>query len=298
MNPKDPQFIHLGCGLGLRAPHYSRILETRPSVSWFEAISENFMARGGRPLRVLEKIRVDYPVALHGVSLSIGSTDPLREDYLKNLKALIQRIEPVWVSDHLCWTGVEGENLHDLLPLPFNTETLQHVISRVRQVQGFLGRRILLENVSSYLTYGHSTMTEWEFLAAVAQGADCGILLDVNNIYVSSVNHRFDPVEYLNGIPVDRVGQFHLAGYSDKGTYLLDTHDHPISNPVWGLYEKAVKRWGPLSTLIEWDDNIPEFPVLVAEARKAQAIQEAVLGRKSVDTSRAPALDAMDHCRP
>ena len=263
----------LGCGVGLRTEHYDLITRERPSTDWFEAISENFMDSGGRPLQVLETVRQRYPVALHGVSLSIGSCDPLNGPYLKRLKTLADRIDPAILSDHLCWTGVEGENLHDLLPLPFTEEAAAHVAARVLKIQDFLGRRILLENVSAYVTYQHSTLPEWEFLAAVAEKADCGILLDLNNIYVNSVNHRFDPLEYLRGIPGERIGQFHLAGHTSQGPFLFDTHNRPVIDAVWDLYRDALKRWGPVSTLIEWDDDIPPFSYLADEADRARAIQ-------------------------
>lgn len=267
-------FSFLGYGVGLRPVHYDEILKGHPSIDWFEILSENYMVAGGRPLFVLEKIRERYPVVMHGVSLSIGSTDPLNRDYLKSLKNLAERVEPSWISDHLCWTGVGGHNLHDLLPLPYTEEAVGHVVRRVKQVQEFLGRSIALENVSSYLTYKHSTLSEWDFLKAVVEEADCQILLDINNIYVSSVNHSFDPIDYLNAIPRDRVAQFHLAGYSEKGTYLLDTHDHPVTPPVWDLYEKAVERFGEISTLIEWDDHIPAFQKLLAVANQARMIYQ------------------------
>jgi len=267
--------------LGLRPKHYGHVLSSRPAVPWFEAISENYMGlrggSGGRPLEILERVRRDYPAALHGVSLSIGSTDPLNESYLKKLKTLASLIEPWVVSDHLCWTGARGENLHDLLPLPYNEEAVAHVASRVRRVQDVLGRRILLENVSSYLTYKHSDMAEWEFLTAVAERADCGILLDVNNIYVSASNHGFDPRDYLDGIPVGRVGQMHLAGHSEEEGILIDTHDHPVTDPVWKLYEAAVRRFGPVPALIEWDDKIPGFERLEREASRARKVQQGVL---------------------
>ena len=273
----------LGVGLGLRSAHYTHLLEHRPSVPWFEVISENYMGTsagsGGRGVRILEDLRRDYPVVMHGVSLSIGSKDPLDFAYLKKLKNLAARIEPMWVSDHLCWTGVEGKNMHDLLPLPYTKETIRHLVGRIKQVQDFLGRKILLENVSSYVAYAHSEMTEWECLTEVSTQADCLILLDVNNIHVSAVNHQFDGVDFLNGVPKDRVAQFHLAGYSDMGTHLIDTHDHPVSAPVWKLYEKAVERFGAVPTLIEWDDNIPPFKRLWEEAQRAETIQKRVLSR-------------------
>ncbi len=272
----------LGCGVGLRAEHYDAILDEQPPMDWFEAVSENFVDSGGRPRRILETVRRHYPVALHGVSLSIGSTDPLDRAYLERLKALADAIDPVSVSDHLCWTGVDGRNLHDLLPLPFTEETIRHVVERVGQVQELLGRRILLENVSSYVTYRHSTMPEWEFLRAVAERSGCGILLDLNNVYVNAFNHRFDPYDYLAHIPGELVGQFHLAGHTDMGAYLFDTHGRPIVDEVWALYRAALAKWGPVSTMIERDEDIPAFPVLAEEAAKARAIFTEVCAASSV----------------
>lgn len=271
------QRIYLGHGVGLRPKHYGLFLESRPQVDWVEAISENFMRVGGRPLAVLEKVRRDYPVALHGVSLSIGSSDPLNREYLSQLAELAERIEPVMISDHLCWGSHGGRYVHDLLPLPFTEEALEHVVRRVQSVQETLGRQILLENVSSYLTYQESTFTEWDFIAEVARRADCGILLDINNIYVSAKNHGFDAIEYLNAMPVDRVGQYHLAGHSDHGDYLLDTHDQSVSADVWKLYREALQRLGLVSTLIEWDENVPELEVLLAESRRAKAVEMSSL---------------------
>lgn len=272
----------LGVGLGLRPVHYDHVLLRRPAVSWFEVISENYMGlrggpSGGRPLEVLERVRRDYPLMLHGVSLSIGSADALNQVYLKRLKRLIGIIEPAIVSDHLCWTGVDGRNLHDLLPLPYTEAVIDHVAARLRRVQEFLGRRILVENVSSYLTYRHSEMTEWEFLTEIAVRADCGILLDVNNIHVSAVNHGFNALDYINAVPIDRVGQMHLAGYSDEGGFLIDTHDHPVSDPVWDLYAAAIKRFGRVPTLIEWDDKIPSFERLQQEAARASEVRDAAV---------------------
>ena len=269
---------NLGCGVGLRTEHYDAITSAWPRMDWFEAISENFMSSGGRPLRILEQVRARYPVALHGVSLSIGSTDPLNPGYLRQLKALADRIQPAIVSDHLCWTGVEGENLHDLLPLPFTEEAIRHVAGRVQQVQEQLGRRILLENVSSYVTYAHSTMPEWEFLREVAERSGCGILLDLNNVYVNAYNHQFDPRQFLANLPGELIGQFHLAGHTDMGAYLFDTHSAPVISPVWDLYREALQRWGPVATLIEWDEDIPPFPRLADEADKARAIFVQTLG--------------------
>src|SRR5579863_716908 len=259
---KRADFPFLGFGVGLRRPHYGHILDRHPPMDWFEVISENFMVDGGRPLQVLAGVRERYPIVMHGVSLSIGSTDPLNRNYLDTLAALARRFQPAWISDHLCWTGVGGRNLHDLLPLPYTEESLMHVARRIREVQDILERPILIENVSSYMAYTHSTLTEWDFLAAVADQADCGILLDINNIFVNAFNHRFDARGYIDAMPVERVVQFHLAGHADHGTYLLDTHDHPVRPEVWDLYEYAVRRLGAVSTLIEWDDNIPAFEVL------------------------------------
>ncbi len=271
------EFPYLGFGVGLRRPHYAYVLENLPPMDWFEAISENFMVAGGRPLEVLERVREHYPIVLHGVSMSLGSTDAFNREYLSDLARLARRFEPAWISDHLCWTGVGGHNLHDLLPLPYTEEALRRVAARIREVQEILERPILIENVSSYMEFTISTLSEWEFLAAVAEEADCGILLDINNIYVSAFNHRFDPLVYIDAIPVERVVQFHLAGHSDHGTYLLDTHDHPVREEVWSLYEYAVRRFGEVSTLIEWDDNIPEFTELAATAERAGRRSAAVV---------------------
>ena len=267
----------LGFGLGLRPAHYEDILSGPRRVDWFEILSENYMVPGGKPLHYLDRIRADYPLVMHGVSLSIGSTDPLNEDYLLALKQLAARVQPAWISDHLCWTGVAGRNLHDLLPLPYDGETLAHVVERVRQVQDLLGRRILLENVSSYLTYRRSDMTEWEFLREVVERADCLILLDVNNIYVSSVNHGFDPIDYLDAVPAGRVQQIHLAGHRNLDTHIIDTHDEPVVDPVWDLYAEALRRFGAVSTMIERDDNIPPFAELVGELDHARDIAAETL---------------------
>jgi uncharacterized protein (UPF0276 family) len=282
----------LGFGVGLRAEHYEDILAGTPRTDWFEAISENYIDSGGRPLHVLESVRRDHPVALHGVSLSIGSADDLSERYLRNLRALVDRIEPALVTDHLCWTGVSGRGLYDLLPLPYTEETLKHVARRVHHVQDRLGRRILLENPSTYVQFRHSTLSEWDFLAAVAECADCGILLDVNNVYVSATNHGFDAVRYLDGIPPARVGQMHLAGFSDMGTYLFDTHSAPVSDAVWRLYAHAVERFGAVSTLVEWDADIPAFDRLCAESDQARHIAEEVYGHNpTADPARGTAVD-------
>jgi uncharacterized protein len=271
----------LGYGLGLRHQHYQYILDNKPAVDWFEIITENYLVDGGRPLYYLDKVRENYPLVMHGVSLSIGSCDPLNKDYLAKVKKLIQRINPLWLSDHLCWTGVNGVNTHDLLPLPYTEEALQHVVARVKQVQDCLGQQILLENVSSYITYTHSRMTEWEFLTAVVEQADCLLLLDINNIFVSAFNHNFNPQEYLNGVPAKRVQQFHLAGHENCGTHIIDTHDHPVIDDVWQLYAEAVKRFGRVSTMIERDDHIPEFPELFAELTQAKVIAEKIFAEQN-----------------
>jgi uncharacterized protein (UPF0276 family) len=267
----------LGYGLGLRPDHYETILESVPNLDWFEIITENYLIPGGKPLYYLDRIREHYPMVMHGVSLSIGSTDPLDFEYLKDVKKLAERIEPVWISDHLCWTGVNGLNMHDLLPLPYTLPTIEYVVSQINQVQDFLGRRILIENVSSYLTYKQSEMTEWEFLSEIANRADCHLLFDVNNVYVSSVNHGFNPIDYLNGIPQHRVMQIHLAGHSNHDNYIIDTHDAPVIKPVWDLYAETIKCFGSVSTMIERDDNIPELSELLLEVEQARSISKSVL---------------------
>lgn len=268
----------LGFGVGLRREHYDQVLGERPSVDWFEVVTENFLDTGGRPLAVLDAVRADYPVGLHGVALSIGSVDPLDERYLARLRALVDRIEPALVTDHLCWTGVDGRSLYDLLPVPYTEEALAHVAERVAVVQERLGRRILLENPSTYVEYRCSQMPEWEFLAALAERADCGILLDVNNVYVSCRNHGHDPRRYLDAVPAARVGQCHLGGFTDLGSYLFDTHATRVCAEVWALYEHAVRRFGRVSTLVEWDADVPPLAELRAEAAQARAIMERVHG--------------------
>jgi uncharacterized protein (UPF0276 family) len=262
---------HLGFGVGLRSAHFAHLERHWPDVDWFEAISENFMDSGGRPRYVLDRIAERYPVVLHGVSMSIGSVDPLDLDYLGRLKRLADAVGARWVSDHVCWTGVQGRNTHDLLPLPFTEESLAHVTRRVRAAQDVLERPLVLENPSTYVTFTGSTMTEWEFLSRLAEDADCLLLLDVNNVYVSATNHDFDPSEYLARIPHQRVAQIHLAGHSDHGTHLVDTHDGPVAEPVWELYAEAMRLTGGVPTLVEWDDRLPPFPDLHAEALKAKA---------------------------
>jgi hypothetical protein len=272
----------LGFGLGLRTPHYAAVLAESPPVDWFEIISDNYMIPGGRPLDWLMRIRARYPMVMHGVSLSIGSADPLDRDYLARLYALARRVEPAWISDHLCWTGVAGINMHDLLPLPYSEEALDHVVERVGQVQDTLGRRLVLENVSSYVDYYASTMREWEFLAEVASRADCLILLDINNIFVSAFNNGFDAAAYLAGIPTDRVQQFHLAGHEDNGDHIIDTHDHPVAGSVWALYRAAIARFGAVSTMIERDDKIPPLADLVAELDLARRVAAEAAARPEV----------------
>ena len=275
----------LGFGLGLRPDHYLEVLESRPPVDWFEIISENYLVDGGKPLYYLDRIRADYPMVMHGVSLSIGGTDPLDLEYLSDLKRLAARVEPAWISDHLCWTGTDGRNLHDLLPLPYTEEAVAHVAERVGRVQDLLGRQILLENVSSYLTYTDSHVPEWEFLAAIAERADCLILLDVNNIYVSAHNHGFDPLAYLDGVPGERVRQIHLAGHSHNGPLIIDTHDHPVPDPVWALYGEAIARLGSVSTMIERDDDIPPLDVLLDELAQARALAEPADGARQPEAA-------------
>jgi uncharacterized protein (UPF0276 family) len=265
----------LGVGIGLRTVHFGEILAGKPALDWFEVLSENFMDTGGRPLHVLDRVVERYPVALHGVSLSIGSTDPLDRGYLQKLKALAKRTRAAWVSDHLCFTGVLGRNTHDLLPLPYDTATLRHVTRRVKQVQDALERPLVLENPSTYLAYARSRMTEWEFLTALCDASGCGLLLDVNNVYVSSFNHGFDPRQYIDGIPADRVVQVHLAGHTNKGTHILDTHDGPAIAEVWKLFARLCARTGPVSTLFEWDASIPPLSAVVKEARKARPFRTA-----------------------
>ena len=297
MSSPPPMFPRLGSGVGLRAKHYAEVLgdpELARRSAWFEVISENFMIDGGKPLDILDQVRETHPIVLHGVSLSIGSADPLNENYLKRLRTLADRMKPQMVSDHLCWGSIDGKYAHDLLPLPYSDDEVARIADRIKHVQDVLGRRFMIENVSSYLTWRHSTMPEWEFLSALADRADCGILLDINNIYVSSKNHRFDPVDYLKGVPAHRVGQFHLAGHSDHGAYLLDTHDGPVIDPVWALYAKAVELIGPASCLIEWDDKLPDFPRLVEEAEKAKTFSEKAdaRSREALDRARTPGASA------
>jgi uncharacterized protein (UPF0276 family) len=281
----------LGIGVGFRVPHYEHVLTTHPAMDWFEVISENFMVRGGMPLANLDKLLAHYAVVPHGVSLSIGGSAPLDHDYLTRLKTLVDRIDPPWASDHLCWSGAAGVHVHDLLPLPFTREAVAHVAARARHVQDFLGRPFVLENVSSYLTFTASTMPEWDFLSEVAEKADCGILLDCNNIYVSSQNHGFDANAYVDGIDPSRVVQMHLAGHTDKGDYLLDTHSDHVNGATWELYRRALRRFGPTSVLIEWDDNIPAWETLAAEAAEARRLRDEVCGTEKRSAA-APSTSA------
>jgi uncharacterized protein len=268
-------FPRLGTGLGLRPPHFPRVTGAPcPGIDWFEVISENFMVAGGNLRRVLTRVRNDFPVVLHGVSLSIGSVDPLDQQYLTELAQLCREVEPAWVSDHLCWSSLGGHTVHDLWPMPYTEEALDHVVARVAHVQDKLGRRILLENPSSYAVFSASELGEAEFLAELARRADCGLLLDVNNVWVSCQNNRWDPQKYLEVLPSERIGQIHLAGHSTEGDLLIDTHDHAICDPVWDLYRQSIARLGPVSTLLERDDHIPPFDELVAEAMLARVILE------------------------
>ncbi len=267
----------LGYGLGLRTDHYETILNTKPAVDWFEVITENYLVPGGKPHYYLEKIREHYPIVMHGVSMSIGSSDPLDWTYLNEVKSLAHKTQPKWISDHLCWTGIHGKNTHDLLPLPYTEETIQHVVNRIIQIQDFLQQRILIENVSSYVSYKQSTLTEWDFLKEISNRADCLILLDINNIYVSSFNHEFKPETYLAALPKNRIQQIHLAGHSNMGDYIIDTHDHEIIDPVWDLYALALEKYGLVSTMIERDDNIPSLSTLMTELKRAKKIARSVL---------------------
>ena len=275
------RFNNPGFGLGLRTVHYDEILASRPCVDWFEALSENYMVRGGKPLYYLDRVRADYPVVLHGVSLSIGGTDPLDTEYLKALKSLADRVQPAWVSDHLCWTGFARKNTHDLLPLPYTVEAVGHVAARIDQVQEFLQRPILIENVSSYVSFEQSDMTEWEFLCEISRRTDCLLLLDVNNIYVSSFNHGFDPRAFIDALPSERIQQIHLAGHSNCGTHIIDTHDAPVIEEVWKLFRYAIETHGPVATMIERDDHIPDLATMVAELDQARQIAASAQLRAS-----------------
>ena len=270
MNNKN-EFPFLGYGVGLRPPHYSYILENRPDVGWLEIISENYMDSEGSPRRILEQVREHYPVAMHGVSLSIGTTDPLNSEYLKNLKNLAAWLRPAWISDHLCWTGVAHKNTHDLLPVPYTEQALKHITGRIQDVQDFLERPIVLENPSTYLEFTSSSMSEWEFITRMSEDSDCGLLLDANNIYVSCYNHRWDPQTYIDSLPLDRVVQIHLAGHTNNGTHIIDTHNDHVVDEVWALYHYIIQKAGhEITTMVEWDADIPDFPVVQAEVNKAR----------------------------
>lgn len=275
---------YLGFGLGLRPQHYPEILDTDEElhIDWFEIISENYMVPGGKPRQMLDRIRERYPLVMHGVSMSIASTSELNWKYLERLKALADDVQPKWISDHLCWTGVHGVNLHDLLPVPYTEEALTHISNRISQVQDFLGRRIAIENVSSYIEFKESEMSEWEFVAELANRADCWLLLDVNNVFVSGENHEFDGSEFIQAIPKERVVQFHLAGHSEGETCLIDTHDQPVCDEVFELYGKAISHFGPISTMIERDDNIPPLAELLSELNRAREIATDVLSTSKV----------------
>ena len=262
-------FTDYGVGIGLRIPHYRHILEKKPVVDWFEIISENYMVDGGKPLRVLDQILEQYKVVQHGVSMYFGSAEPLNPEHLRRLKKLVRRTRTPWLSDHLCWGSVDGRYTHDLLPMPYTFEAAKTTADKIRQVQDYVEVPVVVENVSSYAEFHVSEMTEWEFLTEVVERADCGILLDVNNIYVSSQNHDFDPMAYVNAVPAERVAQIHIAGHSKYEKYILDTHDHPVIDPVWALYARAIERCGPTATLLEWDDKIPSFDEVHTEALKA-----------------------------
>lgn len=268
---------YLGFGLGLRPKHYKEILDGNPAIDWFEIISENYMIEGGQPLRLLDQIVERYPVVMHGVSMSIASTAPIDFEYLSGLKKLAERVKPKWISDHLCWTGVDHHNLHDLMPMPYTEAALRHLCERVARVQDHLGRRLLLENVSSYVAFEADEMSEWSFVAELARRADCDLLLDVNNVHVSSVNHGFDARCYIDALPRERVRQIHLAGHEDHGSHLIDTHDHPVCDAVWKLYDYTTRRFGAVPTMIERDDRIPPLAELVAELDVAREVQAGAL---------------------
>jgi uncharacterized protein (UPF0276 family) len=276
MNKTAHKPPYLGFGLGLRPTHYPDILDGDPPVDWFEILSENYMIPGGQPLRILDRICERYPVVVHGVSLSIASTAPLDMDYLTGLKTLAERVKPKWISDHLCWTGVHGINLHDLLPIPYTHQALDHIVARVHAVQEILGRPLTLENVSTYVSFEKSEMTEWEFISELTKRTGCWLLFDVNNVFVSAFNHEYDPKAFIDGIPADCVIQFHLGGHSHMKTHIIDTHDAPVCGDVWELYRHALSRFGPVSTMIERDDHIPPLAELLEELQTAREIAHQV----------------------
>ena len=270
--PLRPGSRTAGFGLGLRTPHYADFLAAKQPVDWLEIITDNFLVEGGKPLQMLDRIRQNYPMAMHGVAMSVGAAVGVDATYLQRVKALADRIEPMWVSDHLCWIGPGPEQLHDLYPLPYTDEVARHVIAQIRRAQDILQRRLVIENVSSYINFAGNAASEWQFLSYIANSADCQLLVDVNNIYVSSVNHGFDPLDYLNALPPTRVQQIHLAGHADHGSYIVDTHDHPVAQPVWDLYAQACQRFGAVATMIERDDDIPPLPTLLQELGVAREI--------------------------
>jgi uncharacterized protein (UPF0276 family) len=275
----------LGYGLGLRPVYFDEIMSTRPPVDWFEIISENYMVEGGRPLSMLDRIRADYPVVMHGVSMSLASTDPLDFAYLARLKELIERVEPAWVSDHVAWTGVHGLNLHDLLPIPYTRESLDHIVERICRVQDYLKRPLVVENASTYVSFVSSEMSEQEFVRQMAERADCLLLLDINNIFVSSFNHGFDAEAFVDAVPVERVVQFHMAGHTDKGTHRVDTHDQPVCDEVWTLYERARRRFGDVSAMIERDDNFPPFSELLDELQRMRDIDARLAAERALSAA-------------
>ena len=290
-HPKTPR-TSAGFGLGLRTPHYADFLAAPQPLDWLEIITDNFLVDGGKPLAMLDRIRRDYPVAMHGVAMSIGAAGGIDTAYLAKVKALADRIEPMWVSDHLCWIGPGPEQLHDLYPLPYTDEAARHVIEQIRRAQDILQRRLVLENVSSYVAFGHNAASEWQFLSHIANAADCQLLVDVNNIYVSSVNHGFDPLDYLNGLPPARVQQMHLAGHADHGDYIVDTHDHPVAPAVWTLYEAACQRFGAVATMIERDDDIPPLATLLDELAVARGIAQRVANSGALSHGMVPITPA------
>ncbi len=293
MRENDQQTVtdlpNLELGLGLRSQHFNHILEKQPAVDWFEVISENFMDSGGRPRHILRQIAEQYPIVMHGVSMSIGSTDPLNFEYLSKLKTLAKEVQPQWISDHLCWTGVLSINSHDLLPVPLNEESLQHICARILQVQDYLERPLILENPSTYLSFQHSSISEWEFLSEMSAATGCGLLLDVNNVYVSAFNNDFDPKTYIEGLPHDRIVQMHLAGHQHCGNHIIDTHDRAVITPVWELFNLAWQKTGGVATLLEWDSEIPPFDVYHEELLKAKNYMSA-----SFKTTTADAISDID----
>ena len=283
--PENSPYLHpfLGFGLGLRSEHYQAILDTNPSVDWFEILTENYLVPGGKPLYYLDQIAERYPIVMHGVSMSLGAQESLDFEYLTQVKHLMKRCHALWLSDHLCWTGNETANMHDLLPMPYTEEAVKHIAEKIQQAQDFLGCPLLIENVSSYLSYKDSTMEEWSFLKAVAEEANCLLLLDINNVYVSGFNHHFDPIKYLDNLPKERIQQFHLAGHLNLGDHIIDTHDHPIIDEVWALYSEALKRFGPISTMIERDANIPPLEKLTEELDKAKDLATQVFSTQQLE---------------